>query len=93
MKLIALLRTANEWDDDATIYVAQPWTCDADAILVTPAPVSNASVERDGTAYDYFLETFVAREFMEDLGRSEEGSDASEAARCERLISYAENDA
>ena len=93
MTLIELLQRSAEWDEDATIYVARPWTCDAEAILVTPSPDTTAPVERDSTSYDYFLETFIAREFSEDYAASEEGAFSSIEGRCERLISYAENDA
>jgi hypothetical protein len=93
MKLIELLQQSDGWDDDATIYVARPWSCDAQAILVSLSSDTAAPVERDGTSYEYFLEAFIAREFSEDYSASAEGAIESTLARCERLIAYAENDA
>ena len=87
MRLIELIEDASAWtDDDKTIYVARPWSCDADAILVSPAPDTTEPVERDGKRYGYFLETFIAREVIERLA-------GSASQRCQRLIHYAENDA
>ena len=87
MRLIELMDGASTWsDDDTTIYVARPWSCDADAVLVSPAPDTTEPVERDGALFDYFLETFIAREVIEGLAGSAD-------QRCQRLIAYAENDA
>jgi hypothetical protein len=56
-------------------------------MLVSPAPNATEPVDRGGKRYDYFLETFIAREVLERVvGPAEE--------RCQRLIDYyAENDA
>jgi len=87
MRLIELIARASDWTDhDTTIYVAQPWCRDADAILVSPAPDTTEPVERDGVQYDYFLETFIARDVLEGL-------EGSADDWCQRLIDYAENDA
>jgi hypothetical protein len=87
MRLVELIARASEWmDDDTTIYVAQPWGRDADAILVSPAPDTTEPVERNGVHYDYFLETFIAGDILEGLNGSPDDW-------CRRLICYAENDA
>lgn len=93
MRLIELLMQTEHWNDDVTVYVERPWSCDAEAILVSPAPNVTLPVERQGRAFDYFLETSVAREVMDGYATSDEGAGASQAQRCERLIGYAENDA
>ncbi|HEX8303069.1 hypothetical protein [Sphingomonas sp.] len=94
MRLIELLRSASEWsDEDTTIYVAPEWSGNAEAILVTPAPDTTEPVVRDGRRYDYFLETFVAREVIEDYASTAEGAHATEEERCNRLIRYAQDDA
>jgi hypothetical protein len=81
VRLIELIAGASAWsDDDTTVYAARPWSCDADAVLVSPAP---DPAERDGTLYDYFLETFIAREVIKGLiGPPDQ--------RCQFLINYAE---
>ncbi|OWQ97721.1 hypothetical protein [Sphingopyxis witflariensis] len=87
MRLVELITRASDWtDDDSTIYVAKPWSGDADAIVVSPAPDTTEPVERDGVKYDYFLETFIARDLLEGLNGSPDD-------RCQRLVDYAENDA
>jgi hypothetical protein len=93
MKLIELLQQSDEWEEEATIFVARPWSCDAEAILVSPAPDTTAPVERNGTSFAYFLETFLAREFSEEYAASDEGASSSAEERCQRLNTYAEDDA
>lgn len=87
MRLIELIEGASAWtDDDTAIYAARPWSSDADAVLISPAPLSTEPVERNGKLYDYFLETFIAREVIEGFAGSAD-------LQCQRLIDYAENDA
>jgi hypothetical protein len=94
VQLIELLRQAHLGDDDeATIYVARPWSPEAEAIVVSPAPDATNPIEQDGQTFDYFLEAFIAQEFLEDLAASNDAEAASDKQRCERLILYAEADA
>lgn len=94
MGLIELLQSASTWnDDDASIYLAHPWSCEADAIVIQPAPDTTEPVQRDATSYSYFLETLIARDFIESYATSAEGASATTRERCERLIRYAEDDA
>lgn len=93
MRLIGLLKSASEWqDDDATIYVARPWSCEADAIVIKPAPDTAEPVKRGEISYSYFLEAFIARDFIKEYAAGE-GASVTEGERCERLILYAEDDA
>lgn len=94
VKLIEILRLDDiAADEEATIYVARPWSPDADAIVVSPAPTLTDPIERDGRAFDYFLEGFLAQDFLEDLVASGEFEGASEWQLCERLVRYAQMDA
>jgi len=94
VRLLELIRTAPEWrDDDTSIYVVRSWSCDADAILISPSPETTEPIERHGVKYHYFLETFIAREVIEDYLASEQGRHASDRHLCQRVIAYAENDA
>ncbi|TCM12033.1 hypothetical protein EDF56_1203 [Novosphingobium sp. PhB165] len=87
MRLIELIARASGWTAEiTTIYVTEPWSCEAEAILVSPAPDTTEPTERDGRRYCYFLETFIAREVLDCL-------DGAPAERCERLIDYARSDA
>jgi hypothetical protein len=90
MTLIELLALRSQWTDDATIYVARPWSCEADAKLITPSPDTTDPLINMGTQYDYFLETSIARDFIDDLVAA---SAPSAREICERLIRYAIDDA
>lgn len=89
MKLRELLRFRRDWSEYQTIYVAEPWSGDADALLCSePADMADPIIQ-SGKHYAYFLEGFIARDFLDDLDASD---DVSQAA-CERLIRYAIDDA
>ena len=79
-------------DNSATIYVERPWSLNAKAILLSPAPDTTEDIDRDGGRFAYFIEAFLAREFLDDLASSH-AAVMSESDRHERLIVYAETDA
>ena len=89
MKLRELLRGRRDWSEDDTIYVVEPWVGDADALLSSETPDTTGPIVRSGKSYAYFLEGFIARDFLDDLDAPD---DVGEAA-CERLIMYAIDDA
>lgn len=94
MHLMELLKNASDWNDDAgTIYAMLPWACNSQAIIVDTAPNTTEDIEFDGQTYAYFLETFIARDFIEDFKASNGSDNFSEVHGCERLIQYAINDA
>ena len=92
MKLIDIVGGLASFDGENTIYASEPWTADCEAI-VTSALKSKASpavVER--LNMKYFLEVFIARDFLDDWTASlEEPPTLPE--KCARLIDYAINDA
>jgi hypothetical protein len=93
MQLLELLKQAEEWDnEEATIYVVEPWSYSAESIIVSPAPDTIEPIEYNGQQYQYFLETSIARDFIEDYAASDEGRNTSAKQRCERLIYYAHHD-
>jgi hypothetical protein len=93
VRLVELVRDAATWKDDLIIYVQAPWTPDADAVFVVAEGNEAEPVTFHAKQYDYFLETFIARDFIEDYAKSAEGVSATEQERCERLIRYAQDDA
>lgn len=94
MQLIEVLSYAKQWEGDAgTIYVERPWSENADAVILDPAPDTNGPLQQSGRTYDYFLETFIVRDFLDDFALSPEGKSASEKDKCDRLICYALDDA
>jgi hypothetical protein len=94
MKLDDILRQRDFGEDEeATIYVERPWSVQAEAILVSPAPETTAPLERGGRQFTYFIEAFIARQFLDDLAASGDAAAMSEVQTHERLIRYAETDA
>lgn len=89
MKLRELLCGRGEWMEDETIYVVEPWSSDADALLSSDSPDTNGPIIQSGKCYTYFLEGFIARDLLDDLDTSD---DVGEAA-VERLIRFAIYDA
>jgi hypothetical protein len=81
-------RTAGE---NENIYVAPPWSCEAQAVVIDPASDTTEAITIDGTRFEYFLETFIALEFIEDYVKSSRAT-LSQRQICERLILYAIND-
>lgn len=89
MKLRELLRGRRNWSDEDTIYVVEPWGGDADALLSIATPDTTSPIIENGQSYAYFLEGFIARDFLDDLAAPDDVDDAA----CERLIRYATDDA
>jgi hypothetical protein len=79
--------------DDVTIYAERPWTTSSEAILVSPPPEFIDAIRQGERAFDYFLEAFIARDFLGDLMALGDGAAMSDYEQCERLIQYAESDA
>ncbi|MGA0601456.1 hypothetical protein ACO2Q3_12200 [Caulobacter sp. KR2-114] len=94
MRLIDLLARPDLLDDDdGAIYVARPWRPEAEALVVSPAPDGTEPISLEGTPLEYFLETYLAHEFLEDFAESDAGAGADPRQACERLIRYAQADA
>ena len=92
MKLIEIIRELGELEADATIYAAEPWTVDSPTVVdVEPKSggVPASASEQDMT---YFLEVFVARDFLEDWTTTQDKPPTLHE-QCERLIRYAVDDA
>ncbi len=91
-KLIELVKTLESLDETATIYVGEPWSSESQAVVEVEPPSGGLPPAAAGAGLKYFLEVFVARDFLTDwesgLGRS-----PSARERCDRLIRYAVDDA
>lgn len=89
MNLRELLRGRRDWSDDETIYVVEPWDGSAAALLSSATLDTTGPIVQGGEFYAYFLEGFIARNFLDDL----DAPDYVGEAACERLIRYAIDDA
>ena len=65
MKLFEMLRQLDKWPEEMTVYLARPWSSDAEAILASPTSDIATRIEQGYQSYDYFLEVALAREFLE----------------------------
>lgn len=92
MTLIKAIETLETLDQESTIYVAEPWTEDS-AVVVTHEPEKGGlPTEAAKLGLKYFLEVFVARDFIEDW-TAELDKEPTLQEKCSRLIQYAEKDA
>ncbi|WP_439392232.1 hypothetical protein ACRQ5Q_21340 [Bradyrhizobium sp. PMVTL-01] len=89
MTLLELLVSRHNWTVDETIYVGalKPRCRGAPD---QRSPYATDPSFRSGKRYAYFLEGFIARDFLDDLGAST--NDVSQEA-CDQLIRYAIDDA
>lgn len=80
------------FDSEDTIYAAEPWTEQSEAMVAREPDRGGLPSEVSDAGMKYFLEIGIAKEFIEDwLGSLEEQPTPSSI--CRRLISYALNDA
>lgn len=91
-RLIEVLTLWDQLGRNQTLYVAQPWSADSLAIVVTGDVDDTMPVVRHGIAYDYFLEASIIREFIEDYSVSA-AQHPTMRDIAERLVRYAEDDA
>ena len=87
-----LIESLSELDQDATIYAAVPWANESVAILAYEPESGAVPSEASQLGLTYFLEVFVAQEFLEGWEPTCEKPPTA-AERCSRLIRYAVDDA
>jgi hypothetical protein len=93
MKLIQIVGDLPSFDTDdteSTIYASEPWNTDCEATVAPESKMPPSVLER--LKMKYFLEVFVARDFLDDWTASLEKAPTLEE-RCARLIHYAIYDA
>lgn len=93
MNLLKVIESLPRLDDEVIIYAQKPWSPLSIAATIT-IDEDETGDGQPGLAegLEYFLEVFVAREFLEGWSETR-GSPASHNEQCLRLIQYAENDA
>lgn len=90
--LLDVVSQSDRFDDELTIYARKPWTRDAAAILEMEPEQGGLPARAAAGGFTYFIEIFVAAEFLGDRSRSLP-TRLSEQELCDRLIQYAINDA
>jgi hypothetical protein len=92
MKLLEVVSLLPGLDDTHTIYAKQPWSCTSEAILAVEPTDGGLPLEAKQSGLEYFLEVFIAKEFLEGWFSNLQ-TKPTLLAQCERLVQYAENDA
>lgn len=92
MTLIEIIRDLEALDGESTIYAAAPWIENSNAIVASEAQGGGLPTEAAQLGLKYFLEVFIAREFLEDWSTSLQAEPTLQE-KCARLIQYAINDA
>ena len=90
-KLIDVVSTLRSQDAESTIYVREPWSCESEAIVARAADGGGVPPEAAGIAASYFLDVFLATEFLAAWRQSERGKPTPQD-ECDRLIHYAIHD-
>lgn len=91
-RLVEAITLWDRWGRNQTLYLAEPWSADAELVIVTALPDDTTSVVRDGATFSYFVEAAIAREFLEEyIASLPSAPQASDLA--DRLVTYAANDA
>jgi hypothetical protein len=92
LKLIDVVAQLVSYDPELTIYAAKPWTCDSEAVVAREPEDGGLPPEAAARRCEYFIEVFVAKEFLEGW-IAVEGRSTSAREQCDRLIHYAVYDA
>ncbi|WP_426767423.1 hypothetical protein [Erwinia aphidicola] len=92
LKLIDVIDQLESFDDESTIYVEQPWSPDSLALVAAELEDGGIPDEAAKINAEYFLEVFLANEFLEGW-LSSFNQAPSVKDQCLRLIEYAEHDA
>jgi len=92
MTLFEAVRDLDFLDEGSTIYASEPWMASSQTV-VSPEPETGAlPADAQKLRLKYFLEVFVAREFLEGWVGSL-GSQPTPQEKLARLIKYAKTDA
>jgi len=92
MKLVEAIEGLDSFDEGDTIFAAEPWTPESEAIVVREPDSGGLPTEAQRRELRYFIEVFIAREFLQGWLTSVTGSPTQEQ-KCARLIQYAITDA
>lgn len=92
MKLNELIDRLDSLDSESTIYAAKPWKHESEVWFGVEPEEGGLPEETKVLGLDYFLEVFIAQEFMEDWTTSL-GRQPSLEEKCDRIIDYASFDA
>jgi hypothetical protein len=92
MTLIEIIRSLNSFNSEGIICAKKPWTESSPAIVVVEPQARQLPEEAEKLGLDYFLDVFIARDFLEDW-KANLDVEPTLQEKCSRLIQYAATDA
>jgi len=92
MTLLEITEKLGELDREQTIYAVKPWSPESAAVVDAEPQGGGVPREAAKLGMSYFLEVFIAQDFLDDWQVSLPKKPAAKE-RCKRLIDYAINDA
>ena len=92
LTLLEAIRDLDSFDEGNTVYAAEPWAADSEAIVAREPANGGLPAEAAKLGLKYFLEVFIAREFLEDW-RKGLGTEPTTQEQIARLIQFAVTDA
>ncbi|MFQ3582055.1 MAG: hypothetical protein SNJ49_09135 [Chloracidobacterium sp.] len=92
MRLIEVVEKLGRLDEESTIYASEPWTAESNAVVAPEPSEGGLPPEAEVQGLKYFLEVFIARDFVEDWSANLD-ADPTAQETCSRLIEYAVKDA
>ena len=92
MRLGDIVEKLSEFDSAYTIYAAEPWTEQSEAMVAREPDAGGLPREAEAAGMKYFLEVSIAQDFVEDWVATLR-LQPTRPAICRRLIGYAINDA
>ena len=92
MRIVDIVADLADHNEELTIYAKKPWSCDSEAVLAHEPDAGGLPPEAAAIGAVYFIEVFVANEFLDGWRASQPRSTTVEE-QSERLIRYALDDA
>lgn len=90
MTLLEAVQQIEALDSEATIYARYPWLPSSEARLAVESSAEEEEAKAAGLRY--FIEVFIAQEFLEDWRAGMKKSPSTQQCY-DRLIEYVANDA
>jgi hypothetical protein len=91
MNIMEVVQNLYRLNQEHTIYAKEPWHAGSEAAVVMEPSDSLVPKPLGEKGFSYFLDVSIAGEFLADLPHVEPWLTLEQ--RCNRLISYAVNDA
>lgn len=92
MTMADVISSLGSFDAEDTIYAALPWSEKSAALVAHELESGGVPSEERAQGLEYFMEVFVARDFLEDWKSSLKMNPSREEI-CAKLIHYAIHDA